>query len=109
MSAVRALVAAIVLSTGFAGVAFARDPVFTAKLEAPVSESTRVIAQNAIWNCNGDTCVARPNHASSVRACRQLVRELGARVVAYGPAGQELSADEISRCNSENASLQARN
>lgn len=83
------------------GVAFARDAVFTAKLEAPVSEQTRIIAQNTIWTCNGDTCLARPSHASTVRSCRQFVHEAGARVISYGPEASPLSADEIARCNGD--------
>lgn len=110
MSALKTILVAALLSAGFAGAAYARDPVFTVKLEAPVAEQTRIIAQNTIWNCEGDTCLARPSHAASVRACRQFVRESGARVSAYGPAGAELSAAEIDRCNSEApASQQARN
>lgn len=109
MSVIRTFVLAAVLSAGLAAPAFARDPVFTVKLEAPVTEQTRVIAQNTIWNCEGDTCVARPNHASTVRSCRQFVREADARVVAYGPAGNELSADEIARCNGDNAAPLATN
>ena len=111
MSVLRSLVLAAVLSAGFAAPALARDPVFTVKLEAPVSEPTRVIAQNAIWNCDGDTCLARADHAVSVRACRQFVREAGdVRVVSYGTDGRELSADEIARCNGETlATQQAQN
>jgi hypothetical protein len=106
MSVIRSLVLAAAMSAAFAAPAFARDPVFTAKLEAPVSEATRVIAQSAVWNCEGDTCLARPTHAATVRACRQFVREAGARVIAYGPAGGELSADEIARCNGESTAGQ---
>ena len=110
MSFVRSLVIAAVVSAGFAGAAYARDPVFTVKLSAPLSEPTRVIAQNTIWNCDGDTCVARPSHASTVRACRQFVREAGdVTIVAYGPEGNELSADEIARCNGGAATQQAQN
>ncbi len=110
MSASKSLLVATIASLAFAGAAYARDAVFTAKLEAPVAEQTRVIAQNTIWNCAGDTCVARPNHASTVRSCRQFVRHSGARVVAYGPAGNELSADEIARCNGDaSATVEARN
>ena len=104
---VRSLAIALVLaSAGFAGAAYARDPVFTVKLEAPVAEQTRVIAQSTVWTCEGDTCRARPSHASSVRACRQFVRESGARVTAYGPEGDELTADEIARCNGEQPATQ---
>jgi hypothetical protein len=110
MSVLRSLVIAAVVSAGFAAPAFARDPVFTVKLEAPVSEHTRVIAQNTIWNCEADTCRARPNHAVSVRACRQFVREAGdVRVVSYGAEGRELSADEIARCNGDTQTQQAQN
>ena len=108
MSALKSLLVAALASTAFIGAAHAREA-FTAKLEAPAAES-RVITLNTIWTCDGDTCVARPNHASTVRACRQFVRETGIRVVAYGPAGQELSAEEIARCNGETPSLlQAQN
>jgi hypothetical protein len=110
MSVIRSFVLAAVISAGLAAPAFARDPVFTVKLEAPVTEQTRVIAQNTIWNCEGDTCLARPSHAATVRSCRQFVREAGARVVAYGPVGDELSADELARCNGDNAApLQVNN
>jgi hypothetical protein len=107
MSVVRSLVIAAVVSAGFAGAAYARDPVFTVKLEAPVAEDTRVIAVNTIWSCEGDTCIARPSHASTVRACRQFIREAGdVRVVAYGPEGAELTAEEIARCNGDIAPAQ---
>ena len=108
MSALKTLLVAAVASAAFAGAAQARD-VFTVKLQAPVAEQTRVIAQNTIWNCEGDTCVARPDHASTVRACRQFVRQLGAQVVAYGPAGNELTGEEIARCNGQTVTQQAQN
>lgn len=108
MSVTRSLLAAALISAAFTGVAFARNDVFTVKFEAPTQE-TRVITQNTLWSCEGDTCVARPNHAATVRACRQLAHEVGGRVVSYGPAGGELTADEISRCNRDSATLEARN
>jgi hypothetical protein len=100
MSALRTLALAAALSVGFAGVAFARDAVFTATLATP-AQQTQVIAQNAIWNCEGATCVARVNHGASVRACRQLAREVGVRITGYGPSDRPLSVDEIARCNGE--------
>ncbi len=108
MNAVRTIALAAALTLGFSGAAFARDPVFTATLDAPSAEA-RVIAQNAIWNCEGATCVARADHAVSVRACRQLVRETGGRVVAYGTEARQLTADEIARCNGDAATQQASN
>ncbi|MBY0563361.1 MAG: hypothetical protein K2P58_04160 [Hyphomonadaceae bacterium] len=101
MSALRSVVIAALASMSFAGAAYARDAIFTARLETPVAQQTRVIAQNTIWTCEGDTCRARADHASTVRACRQLGRELDGRIVAYGPEGDELTADEIARCNGD--------
>lgn len=110
MSIRLALIAAMV-SASFVGTAYARDAVATVKLEAPVSESTRVIAINTLWNCDGDTCLARPSHAVSVRACRQFVREAGGnvRVSSYGTERRSLSAEELARCNGDQETLQARN
>ena len=108
MSAFKSILVATFVSLGLAGTAFA-DPIFTIKLEAPVAEQTRVIAQNTIWTCTGDTCVARPNHGANVRSCRQFVRESGARVSAYGTEGDQLTADEIARCNRDTTTVQAQN
>jgi hypothetical protein len=109
MSVIRSLVLAAIISAGFTGAAFARDPVFTIKLDAPVAEQTRVIANNAVWSCEGDTCLARPAHEATVRACRQFVRESGARVISYGSEADQLSTDEVARCNGDNATVQAQN
>jgi len=108
-SALNSILIAAVASAAFAGAAYARNTeVFTVKLEAPAAQS-RVIASNAIWNCDGDTCVARPSHTASVRECRQFVRESGARVTAYGPESDPLSADEIARCNGDTQTTTAAN
>lgn len=109
MSAIRSIVLAAVISAGFTGAAFARDPVFTIKLDAPVAEQTRVIANNAVWSCEGDTCLARPTHAATVRACRQFVRESGARVISYGSEADQLTAEEVARCNGDTETVQAQN
>lgn len=109
MSIIRSILVTALFSTAFAGAALARDVVFTAKLDAPLAEPTRIITQNTIWNCEGDTCRARPTHAATARACRLLSHELGARIVAYGPEGGELNGDEINRCNGDSSVMQARN
>jgi hypothetical protein len=103
MSTLKSLVIAAIATMAFAGAAHAQGEVFTVRLAAPVSESTQIIALNTLWTCEGDTCLARPAHDASVRACRQFVRQSGARIVAYGPEGDELTADEIARCNGERA------
>lgn len=104
------LAAAVIGAALFSGAAYARDPVFTAKLSAPVAEQTRVIAQSTVWTCEGDTCLARPSHGLSVRACRQFVREAAAPVTAFGNEARQLTEDEINRCNEyAPQALEARN
>jgi len=101
MSALRSIVAAAVISAAFIAPAFARD-LYTIRLAQPVAEQTRVIALNTIWDCSGDTCVARADHGANVRSCRHFVRESnGLRIASYGSADDQLSADEVARCNGE--------
>ncbi len=107
MFSARSLAISTIVSVVLVGPAFARDPVFTARIEAPVAAGNRVIAQNTLWNCAGDTCRARPSHGVSVRACRQFVRESGVRVTAYGSESRALTTDEIARCNGEVSAQQA--
>jgi hypothetical protein len=103
----KTIAAAAAISTALAGGAYAQNSTFTARLAAPLAQS-RVIAVNTMWNCAGDTCVAHPSHGVSVRACRQFVHEAGARVTAYGSETQQLSSEELARCNGD-ASTQAAN
>lgn len=109
MSALKSIVAAAVISAAFVAPAMARD-LYTIRLAQPVAEQTRVIALNTIWDCNGDTCVARADHGANVRSCRQFVRQAdGLRITSYGTADHQLSADEIARCNGEAQTQQAAN
>jgi hypothetical protein len=96
-TSLKSLTAAAALIAACAGAAYAKDDIFTAKLQAPAAES-RIVARSAVWTCEGDTCVARPNHAASVSSCRAFVREAGP-VVAYGPADGQLSAEQLVACN----------
>lgn len=101
MSALRSIVAAAVISAAFVAPAMARD-LYTIRLAAPVTEQTRIIALNTIWDCEGDTCLARADHGANVRSCRQFVRQSnGLRIASYGSASDQLSADELARCNGE--------
>lgn len=101
MNALRSIVAAAVISAAFVAPAMARD-LYTIKLSAPVAEQTRIIALNTIWDCNGDTCLARADHGVNVRSCRQFVRQAsGLRIASYGDATEQLSAAEVARCNGE--------
>ena len=101
MSALRSIVAAAIISAAFVAPAFARD-LYTIRLAQPVAEQTRVIALNTIWDCSGDTCLARADHGANVRSCRHFVRQSnGLRIASYGTANAQLSADELARCNGE--------
>jgi hypothetical protein len=101
MSVIRSIVAAAVISAALVAPAFARD-IYTIKLAAPVAEQTRIIALNTIWDCSGDTCLARADHGVNVRSCRQFVRQSnGLRIASYGDASEQLSAAELARCNGE--------
>src|SRR5689334_15115108 len=108
MTVFKSILVAAVLSSAFAGAAYAQGSTFTAKIEGQPAQ-TRLIAINTMWNCSGDTCIAHPNHAVSVRACRQFAHQAGVRVTAYGSDEQQLSGDELARCNSEQNVQQARN
>jgi hypothetical protein len=98
----RLFAAAAVVAVSFAGAAFARDTVVTATLQAP-SADARVVADSAIWNCTEANCVAVPQHAVSVHGCRDFARRSHAIVTAYGSPDRQLSADEIARCNGDEA------
>lgn len=98
--AARTLVVAALFGASFTGAAFARNDTFTARLAGQPAEA-QLIVQNAIWNCEGETCVARADHAATVRACRQFVREAGVAVTAYGPESRQLTSEELERCNAD--------
>ena len=110
-TAVKSILAAAVLgSVMFSGVAQAREAtVFTVRLAQP-AEQARIITPNTLWQCEGDTCLARARDVS-VRTCRQFTREANVRVTAFGNERRQLSADELSRCNEGVAAgaLQAQN
>lgn len=108
MTTFKSILVAAVLSSAFAGAASAQGSTFTARVDGQPAQ-TRLIAINTMWNCSGDTCIAHPNHAVSVRACRQFAHEAGVRVTAYGSEAQQLSADELARCNGDQSVQQARN
>jgi len=104
-----ALIAAL-FAASFTGVAFAQDKTVTARLSAPVAQTTRIIAQDTIWTCSGDTCVAMSHRDATAHECRTFVRQAHVAVTAYGTDDQQLSADELARCNGDaGQTQQARN
>jgi hypothetical protein len=81
------------------GVAIARTPV-TVKLEAPVAEATRVVANGAVWQCEGDTCTGVMTRAVNARTCGELAEKVG-RIAAFAGDGRTVVGEELTRCNSK--------
>jgi hypothetical protein len=79
------------------GVASARELV-TVKLEKPVAQETKVIANGAVFTCVGDSCTGYLRVTADVRGCRQLTKEVG-RVTNFGETDKSLNEGELARCN----------
>jgi hypothetical protein len=73
------LAAACLAIASISTAAFAAEPV-TAKLAQPVAESVKFIAGGAVFNCEGDTCVAgaTTTQTYAVDTCRQVASKVGA-------------------------------
>lgn len=83
---------------GFSASAFA-GTAFTAKLETPMDKAERVVAVEALWFCDGDTCTAElKRKAATVSACKKVVKEVGKLAQFKSEAG-ELSAADLEKCN----------
>jgi hypothetical protein len=89
-----AAIAAITLTSG---AAMARELV-TVKLEKPVAQETKVIANGAVFTCIGDSCSGFLRVTADVRGCRQLTKEVG-RVTTFGEGAKPLTDGELARCN----------
>ena len=96
-SPLKTILVAAFLSAGLAGAAYAQDQIFTAKLSAPAAH-TRLVADNTVWTCQGDTCRAIVHHSSTVYGCHQLERVAGP-LIAYGPDNAAMSDSDLAQCN----------
>jgi len=78
--------------------AFAADSV-TAKLQAPVASPVKFIAGGAIFNCEGDTCVANvpTSQTFSSSTCKAVAAKVGA--VATFEGRKALDASRLAECN----------
>lgn len=98
-AAARTILVAALFGVSFTGVAFARDQIVSARLVQPAAQ-TQIVANNAVWTCEAENCVARVSESSaSVRGCRQFVRETGVAVASYGNEASQLSSEQLSQCN----------
>lgn len=72
---------------------------FTAKLATPLDSSERIVAAKALWDCNGDTCVAELNRRTvTVRTCKKVASEIG-QIADFSNGTESLSADDLVKCN----------
>ena len=92
-------VACAALTTLAAAPAFAAETV-VAKLAAPVAQSTKFIAGEAMFNCEGDTCVATSPQSLtfSSSACKTVAAKVGTLVSFTGRIAMDDS--RLSACNS---------
>ena len=94
------LAACAALATLTAGQAFAAEPI-TAKLASPVAEKTKFIAGGAMFNCEGDTCVAAAPTSQTFAAstCKTIADKVG--VVASFEGRKSLDEGKLASCNAK--------
>jgi hypothetical protein len=94
------LAACAALATLTAGQAFAADSI-TAKLSAPVAEKTKFIAGGAMFNCEGDSCVALAptSQTFATATCKTIADKVG--VVASFEGRKALAEDKLADCNAK--------
>ncbi len=92
-----ALIAAAI--TAVAGVAIAKTPVVV-KLETPKAEQTRIIANGAVFMCEGDTCTAVMTRAVNARTCGEVAEQVG-RIVQFSGEGRSVTGADLDRCNAK--------
>jgi hypothetical protein len=94
------LAACAALATLTAGQAFAGDAI-TAKLSAPVAEKTKFIAGGAMFNCEGDTCIALAptSQTFATSTCKTIADKVG--VVQSFQGRKALAEDKLADCNAK--------
>lgn len=72
---------------------------FTAETVSPVAKGETIIAEKAIWNCNGTSCVADLKRKTvTVRTCKKVAKEVG-ELKSFKNGKSALTAEEIADCN----------
>ena len=99
MSPARSLVLAALAAATLAAPALARDagPYYRAELATPAAKG-QVVAGGVLWRCEGNQCVAGKDNSRPLIVCRKLARE-SAEVTRFTAAGEEISAEDLARCN----------
>lgn len=87
------------IATLSAAPAFAADPV-VAKLAQPLPQATKFIAGDAVFNCNGDTCLAAsPTSGTfSTATCKTVAAKVGT-LVSF-TSFKAMDDTRLSTCNS---------
>ncbi len=96
LSLAAACAAVVTLS---AAPAFAADPV-AAKLQQPLAQKTKFIAGGAVFNCEGDTCLAQAAMSNTLSSdtCKLVVSKVGPLVSFTG--ARPMNDERLSACNS---------
>jgi hypothetical protein len=87
------------LATFSAAPAFASE-IVTAKLQQPVAAKTKFIAGGAMFNCDGDQCVASAPVTTtySPATCRAIAAKVGP-VAAFTDGRKEYTTERLATCN----------
>jgi hypothetical protein len=72
----------------------------TATLDKPQPTRVKFIAADAVWDCQGATCVAQvaPDTAQGVTGCKDLAKQVG-NIQTYSTETRTLDAKGLERCN----------
>lgn len=99
MSPVRSFALAALAATTLAVPALAQGSgsYYRAELAAPASKA-QVVAGGVLWRCQDNQCVAAKDNSRPAIVCRRLARET-AEVTRFTAAGEDISADDLARCN----------
>lgn len=94
------LAACAALASLTASSAMAADAV-TAKLASPITEKVKFIAGGAMFNCEGDACVALAptSQTFSTATCKTVADKVG--VVASFEGRKALDEDRLADCNAK--------
>jgi hypothetical protein len=79
--------------------AFAEQPVI-AKLAQPVAQPVKFIAGGSVFNCEGDTCIARSPTSQTLASdsCRTIASKVGALTSFAGD--KAMDEHRLAACNS---------
>jgi len=91
---------AAIVTVSIAGSAFAESDAIVAKLQSPVATKTKFIAGGAVFQCEGDSCIAAAPTSQTLAAstCKIVAKTVGT-VVSFGDAGRQLDAGKLGSCN----------